>query len=156
MAADIADTLANLPAAPGITFRGMSGVPAPSAFTLATVLPTSMDPRVATENFTAERVVAIVTVTGRFIGPLSRHPDELEVALLPATLLVPVGSVAVAGVENEVVLLAETGTAPGLPEDLPDLESAVKERVREALLREPVIVRSPGRFAPMRGIAPGR
>src|ERR1700722_15915513 len=87
VATDIVDTLLKLPATSGITYRGMSGSPAKSAFTLSSVLPTSTDPRIATENFTAERVVAIVTVTGRFIGPLSAHPDNLEAALLPATLL---------------------------------------------------------------------
>ncbi|WP_166902401.1 hypothetical protein [Mycobacterium sp. DL440] len=154
MTGDIAETLAKLPAAPGITYRGMSGMPATSAFTLATVMPTSRDPRIATENFTAERVAAIVTVTGRFIGPLSRHPEELEVAILPATLLLPVGSVVVAGLENEVVLLAEAGTAPGLPDDLSELKSIVEKQVKDALQREPVAVRSPGRFTPLRRSPP--
>jgi hypothetical protein len=150
MATDIVDTLLKLPATPGITYRGMSGSPAISSFTLSQVLPTSRDPRIATENFTAERVVAIVTVTGRFIGPLSQHPDNLEIALLPATLLVPVGSVAVSGIDREVVLLAETGAAPELPADLPELKSVVSAQVGAALLREPVTVRSPGRFSPPR------
>jgi hypothetical protein len=88
----------------------------------------------------AERVVAIVTVTGRFIGPLSRHPDNSEVALLPATLLAPVGSVAVSGIDHDVVLLAETGTAPGLPADLPELKQTIGEQVGAALLREPITV----------------
>lgn len=147
MPADIAETLAKLPATPGITYRGMSGEPPTYAVTLSRVLPTSVDPRVATENFTAERVAAIVTITGRFIAPLSSHPDELEVALLPATLLLPVGSVAVDGIANDVVLLAETGTAPGLPADLPELERVVTKQVSAALLRDPVTVHSPGRFS---------
>ncbi|MUL49066.1 hypothetical protein FZI85_19760 [Mycobacterium sp. CBMA293] len=150
MPADIAETLAKLPATPGITYRGMSGAPARSAITLPHVLPTSADPRVATENFTAERVVAIFTITGRFIGPLSRYPDQMEVALLPATLLVPVGSIAVPGVANDVVLLAETGTAPGLPADLPELHRVVSAQVSAALQRPPVTIRSPGRFSPPR------
>jgi hypothetical protein len=150
VATDLVDTLSKLPATSAITYRGMSGSPATSAFTLSRVLPTSTDPRIATENFTAERVVAIVTVTGRFIGPLSRHPDNLEIALLPATLLVPVGSVAVAGIDNDVVFLAENGTAPGLPADLPELKRVVRAQVGATLLREPITVRSPGRFSPPR------
>lgn len=146
MSADIAETLAKLPATPGITYRGMSGTPVTSAITLTHVLPTSADPRVATENFTAERVIAIVTITGRFIGPLSRFPDQMEVALLPATLLVPVGSVAVGGIANDVVLLAETGTAPGLPADLPELQRVVSTsvcRTPTAAGHDPL----PGRFS---------
>lgn len=110
-------------------------------------MPTSADPRVATENFTAERVVAIVTITGRFIGPLSRYPDQMEVALLPATLLLPVGSVAVPGIANDVVLLAETGSAPGLPADLPELQRVVSAQVSAALQRPPSTIHSPGRFS---------
>ena len=50
MSADIAATLAKLPATPGITYRGLSGAPATSAITSSQVMPTSADPRVATEN----------------------------------------------------------------------------------------------------------
>jgi hypothetical protein len=149
MTTDLVSTLETLPATPGITYRGISQPPT-TAFTLSKVLPTSADPRVATENFTAERVAAIVTRTGRFIGPLSRYPADSEVALLPATLLIPVGSVAVAGIDNEVVLLAESGTAPGLPADLPELKRVVSEQVAAALRREPIEVHSPGRFSPPR------
>lgn len=48
--------------------------------TLDGPLPTSHDPRVASENFTAPCLHAIVSVTGREAGPLSRHPAEAEVA----------------------------------------------------------------------------
>ena len=71
MPADIAETLAKLPAAPGITYRGLSGAPATSAITLSQVMPTSADPRVATENFTAERVVAIRPGIGKTEGQRS-------------------------------------------------------------------------------------
>jgi hypothetical protein len=150
MATSIVETLLKLPPSPGITYRGMSGAPPTTSFTLASVLPTSLDPRVATENFASERVAAIATATGRFIGPLSRHPGEQEVALLPATLLMPVGSVAVAGLTNEVVLLAEAGAEQGLPADLPELKRVVIEQVADAMRRDPVAVASPGRFSPAR------
>ena len=79
----LADTIAELPTTPGITYRGMSGPPPNAAFTLAAILPTSANPRIASENFTSERLAAIVTVTGRSIAPLSRHPNELEISILP-------------------------------------------------------------------------
>jgi hypothetical protein len=145
---DLVDTLSRLPATPGITYRGWSG-PAPhTAMTVSAVMPTSADPRVASENFTAERLAAIVTIAGRFIAPLSRHPDEQEVAILPGTLLLTVGSVAVSGLVNDVVLLAEAGSGPGLPKDSAELRQVVTQQVTAALARPDVTIHSPGRFAP--------
>jgi hypothetical protein len=147
---NLVDTLSRLPAHPGITYRGMSGSAPHSAITVSALMPTSADPRVASENFTSERLAAIVTVSGRLIAPLSRHPDEQEIAILPGTLLLPVGSVSVPGLVNDVVLLAETGTAPGLPRDFVELRQTVVKQVNDALAEPAVIVRSPGRFTPPR------
>jgi hypothetical protein len=144
----LADAIAKLPATPGITYRGMSGPPPNASFAVPAVLPTSTDPRIASENFTAERVAAIVTVTGRSIAPLSRHPDELEVAILPGTLLVPAGSVTVPGLPNPVVLLAETGWVPGLPENSEQLKQTVIDQITRALGEPPAPIHSPGRFTP--------
>jgi hypothetical protein len=145
---NLVDTLSRLPASPGITYRGMSG-PAPhTSVTVSAVMPTSVDPRVASENFTAERLAAIVTVSGRLIAPFSRHPDEQEIAILPGTLLLSVGSVSVPGLANDVVLLAETGTAPGLPRDAAELRHVVTQQVTDAFARSAITVHSPGRFAP--------
>jgi hypothetical protein len=144
----LAEEIARLPATPGITYRGMSGPPPVGAFAVSAVLPTSADPRIASENFTSERVAAIVTITGRSIAPLSSHPDELEIAILPGTLLLPAGSVAIAELPNPVVLLTETGWAPGLPEDSQALKQAVVEQVSRALAGSPAAIHSPGRFTP--------
>jgi hypothetical protein len=145
---NLVDTLSRLPASPGITYRGLSGPAPQTATTVAAVMPTSADPRVASENFTAERLAAIVTVSGRLIAPLSRHPDEQEIAILPGTLLLMVGSVAIPGLVNDVVLLAETGTAPGLPSDSAELRQVVIQQVTDALAKPAVTVHSPGRFTP--------
>jgi len=150
---NLVDTLSRLPANPGITYRGWSG-PAPhSAMTVSAVMPTSADPRIASENFTSERLAAIVTVSGRLIAPLSRHPDEQEIAILPGTLLLSVGTVAIPRLANDVVLLAETGTAPGLPNDSAELRQVVTQQVTDALAKPAVAVHSPGRFSPPRGQA---
>jgi hypothetical protein len=143
----LVDTLSRLPASPGITYRGISGPANHTGTTVSAVMPTSADPRVASENFTAERLAAIVTITGRFIAPLS-HPDEQEIAVLPGTLLLPVGSVAVPGLVNDVVLLAETGSAPELPSNSQELRQVVIQQVTDALARPAVTVHSPGRFTP--------
>lgn len=148
MTSNLVETLSRLPASPGITYRGMSGPVPHTATTVSAVMPTSADPRVASENFTAERLVAFVTITGRFIAPLSRHPDEQEIAILPGTLLLAAGSVAVPGLVNNVVLLAETGNAPGLPKDSAEVRQVVIQQVTDALARPAVTVHSPGRFTP--------
>jgi hypothetical protein len=144
----LVEALMALPPTPSITYRGTSGPAANASFTLQAVLPTSADPRVASENFTSEALAAIVTITGRDIAPLSRYPDDREIALLPGTLLRPVGSIDVDGLTNAVVLLAELGTAPGLPRNYEELRDAVRGQVGEALRLPPVIINSPGRYAP--------
>ena len=150
MTNSVVDTISQLPATPSVVYRGMSGAPPASSFTVAALLPTSADPRVASENFTSDRVAAIATVTGRSIAALSRHPEEQEVAILPGTLLLPVGEVDVPGLPKPVVLLAETGWAPGLPENKNELERTVIARVSDALARPPAEIHSPGRFSPPR------
>src|ERR1700712_2268159 len=97
MTQSLLEAILALPATPGVTYRGTSGVGMTAVITLQAILPTSADPRVASENFTADKIVAIVTTTGRNIAPLARHPDEREIALLPGTVLQPVGSVNVDG-----------------------------------------------------------
>jgi len=146
----LADRIAQLPPTPGITYRGMSGPPPNGAFAVSTVLPTSTDPRIASENFTSERIAAIVTITGRSIAQLSRHPDELEVAVLPGTLLIPAGSVTLSELSNPVVLLTETGWAPELPSNSQELKQAVVDRITRALSESPATIHSPGRFTPPR------
>jgi hypothetical protein len=103
---------------------------------------------VASENFTAERLAAIVTVSGRLIAPLLRHPDEQEIAILPGTLLLSVRTVAVPGLLNDVVLLAESGTAPDLASDSAELRQVVAQQITDALARPAVTIHSPGLFAP--------
>jgi hypothetical protein len=63
--------------------------------TVSAVMPTSADPRAASQNFTAERLAAMVPFSGRLVAPLSRHPDEQEIAILTGTLLLSVRTVAV-------------------------------------------------------------
>ena len=88
------------------------------------------------------------SVSGRLIAPLSRHADEQEVAILPGTLLLSVGTVSIPRLANDVVLLAETGTAPGLPKDSAELRQVITQEVTDAIARPAVTIHSPGRFAP--------
>ncbi|WP_328352491.1 hypothetical protein OG976_19865 [Mycobacterium sp. NBC_00419] len=147
MTDDIVTTISRLPAMPAITYRGMAGPKPVRAFTLSEILPTSMDPRVASENFTAEWPAAIVSITGRLVAPFARYREEQEIAMQPGALLLPARSVEVPGVPGGVVLLAEPGDAPGLPADAAALKAAVVQQVSDALLRPDVAINSPGRFA---------
>jgi hypothetical protein len=147
MTQSFVDAILALPATPGVTYRGTSGA-GMSAITLQAVLPTSADPRVASENFAADQLVAIVTITGRSIAQLARHPDEREIALLPGTILQPVGSVDIDGLAKPVALLAEPGAAPGLPDSSAELREVVRAAVVNALALPPAAIHSPGRFTP--------
>lgn len=147
MADDILTSLSALPAMPAITYRGMAGPKPISSFTLSGILPTSMDPRVASENFTAEWLAAIVSITGRLVAPFARYREEQEIALLPGTLLLLAGSVDVPGLPDSVLLLAEPGDAPGLPADSAALKDAVIQQITSALASPDVTVHTPGRFA---------
>jgi hypothetical protein len=147
VAEDIVTTLSKLPAAPAITYRGMAGPRPNTSFTLNGIMPTSMDPRVASENFTAEWLAAIVSITGRLVAPFARYQEEQEIAMLPGTMLLMAGSVDVPGLPESVVLLAEPGDAPGLPADSAALKETVVQQVAAALARPDVPINSPGRFA---------
>lgn len=75
MRVDLVDQISRVPALPGITNRGMSGSQPTSAVTVAALSPTSLNPRVASGNFSSERIAAIANTGSRYIAPLSRHPD---------------------------------------------------------------------------------
>lgn len=133
---------------PAITYRGMAGPRLNGSFTLNGILPTSMDPRVASENFTADWLAAIVSINGRLVAPFARYREEQEIAMLPGTLLLLAGAVDVPGLPDSVVILTEPGDAPPeLPADSTALKQAVIEQITAALARPPVPINTPGRFA---------
>lgn len=146
----LSEALLRLPAHPSIAYRGMMASASPNTITVRAVLPSSLDPRRASENFTCDRLAAIATITGRAVAQLSRHPEEQEIAILPGTVLLPVGFVVVPGLDGDVVLLAEPGTAPDLPATSTELKQTVVEQVTAALGRPAVTILSPGRFAPQK------
>jgi hypothetical protein len=54
----------------------MAGAKPNSSFALSGILPSSMDPGVASESFTAEWLAAIVSVSGRLAAPYARYREE--------------------------------------------------------------------------------
>lgn len=136
------EALAKLPVFRGVVWRG-AGFELTTPLTLHVPLPTSKDVRVASENFRAPVLHAIISGSGREVGPLSRHPAEAEVALLPGTVLTPATGVhVIEGFRVQVVR-----------EVLPSGESALHVADEDlapllAVARSapPVDITSPGRF----------
>lgn len=81
------DALDKLPPAGGLCWRGLDDTPdsVPDLGVLTALVPTSRDPRIATEDFTARTILVLLTRTGRDLSALSAHPQELEVAQRPGS-----------------------------------------------------------------------
>lgn len=147
--------LEKLPAASGVTYRGLSADAAAPASTFVTheFTATSRDPRVATENFTASAVVAIAGRTGRDIAFLAHNPAEAEVVFLPGTILRPVSSVLVGDLTvhiTEELLTDDAGAAqpdPALPSSLEALTALVTDAITTARsAAASMTIASPGKF----------
>ena len=83
--------LSRLPPYTGVVFHGLPEAPdLASARWTRGVTAMSRDPRIATENFTAPTVAAIVSRSGRDITAFSAHPHEQEVVLPPEAALLEV------------------------------------------------------------------
>jgi hypothetical protein len=141
--------LERLPPYTGIVYHGLPAVPALArARWTRGVVATSRDPRIATENFTAPVIAAIVSRSGRDIAAFSSHPQEHEVVIPPE---VPIQEVArtVAPDGRVVVIieqLAEVDPDSGLPPTLDGLIHAVDEQLREAHSRAAVEITTPAKF----------
>ncbi|WP_029145565.1 hypothetical protein [Microbacterium luticocti] len=140
----IPDILSKLPVYNGIVWNGAT-FEVTMPITLHAPLPTSRNPRVASENFAAPYLYAIVSIAGRDVGPLSRNRAEEEVALLPGSVLSPATGIHPVG-KHQVQVLIETipdRPLPTLPED-----DALAAILASADAAAPFTVTSPGRFYP--------
>lgn len=146
----IIEILAKLPPITTLAYHGLSDVGELTGVqTLAGLLPTSSDPRIATENFTTGGVAVIITATGRAVGPLSAHPHEREIVLLSGTLVAPITSTTLPR-SGVLVLIAEEIPAStvdlGLPAGVDALLVEIDDRIVFAQQAGPVEISSPGRF----------
>lgn len=149
-AAWTAEELEKLPPFRGLTFRGVPLEAKLEAGALETTVATvtSRDPRIATENFTLPRLLAIATRTGRAVGNA-----EHEIVLAPGSALMPVAEIRIKEAELVVRLVEEldrTGGTPdntGLPPNLQEFFSEVSMRVLQAYRRDPLPDPTPGKFA---------
>ena len=142
--------LEKLPPFTGIVFHGLPTMPDLSAPRWTRGLTaTSLDPRVATENFSSPIVAAIVSRTGRALTAFSAHPGQQEVVLPPEVVLRTVGLETGPDGRTPLVVieqLAELDPKANLPATLEGLVQEVKARLRDAMALPPVEISSPGKF----------
>ncbi|NPC41425.1 ADP-ribosyltransferase domain-containing protein [Nocardioides sp. zg-1230] len=143
-------TLEQLPPHEGVVFRGCGARSHERwqgrAHVTESLLSTSRDPRVATENFGTEAVYAILSRAGRGIEQFSAARHEHEVVFLPGTIFTLVTRVRVKDlgvtIVEEVVPEAEPPRV-----DLVPFQEEIGRAILEAELRDPVPQPIAGKFA---------
>jgi hypothetical protein len=144
--------LDKLPPYRGLSYRGYAvpnGRLRPRTVASGVLVPTSRDPRVATDNFSTTGVYAVIGSRGRDIASLSRHPQEQEVVFRPGSLFLPIESFDVGGLEVAVVEEID----PDRDRDeqpaftLAQLEDQMRSAIEDARARNPVEGVTPGKFA---------
>ncbi|MGN0063725.1 MAG: TNT domain-containing protein [Nocardioides sp.] len=143
--------LLRFPGHRGVTYRGM---PDDAGFTregqIVTaqgLLPTSRDPRVATENFTSKGLYVVVGRSGRAIEEVSVAAHEREVVFLPGTVF---RIAKVARIDRLPVAIIEDLRPDGTAyEPLGSYEEVAAHAVRAvdaARQRQPLSVTQPGKY----------
>lgn len=145
-------TLEQLPPHDGVVFRGCEARSHERwpgrAYVTEALLPTSRDPRVATENFTTDAVYAILSRTGRGIEQFSAARHEHEVVLLPGTVLTLVTRVRFKDLGVTIVEEFDPHAEGERPVvDFAALQEEIGLAIAEAELREPVPPSTSGKFA---------
>jgi hypothetical protein len=135
--------ISRLPAYVGMTWRA-AGFELTGPFTSDVPLPTTRDLRVATENFRVGGAHLFLTTAGRDIAPLSAHPSDQEVVLLPGARLVPASAFHdVEGLRIQVIL---EQPAPGVAIPAAPTDDEIGELVRAARTADDAAIHQPGRF----------
>ncbi|MEO5534189.1 MAG: hypothetical protein ABIR17_03560 [Pseudolysinimonas sp.] len=142
--AGLVNALESLPVYQGVTWRAATGALA-GGILLPAPVPTSRDLRIASANFTAACVWAIVSSAGRDVGPISADPAAREVAILPGSSLSPASALHdVSGLTLQVVIEIRPGVEAGRAVSDDDLVVLIESARATAA----VTVRQPGRFGP--------
>lgn len=143
--------LDKLPPYRGLSYRGYAvpdGRLRPRTVTSGVLVPTSRDPRVATDNFETTGVYAVISTRGRDIASLSRHPQEREVVFRPGSLFLPIETFDAGGLEVSVVEEIDPDRDPDEqpPFTLEQLEDQMRAAIDEARGRALVEDVTPGKF----------
>lgn len=143
-------TLDQLPPHEGVVFRGCGARSHERwpgrAHVTESLLSTSRDPRVATENFSTEAVYAILSRAGRGIEQFSAARHEHEVVFLPGTIFTLVTRVRVKDLGVTIVEEVVPEAEPP-PVDLVAFQEEIGRAILEAELRDPVPQPIAGKFA---------
>ncbi len=145
--------LDKLPRYRGISFRGF-GSPTGlgfqgGGFVVTTgLVATSRDPRVATENFTAAGLYAVVGHSGRSIEAHAHHPEEREVVFVPGATFTVVKHARVGDLPVVIVEELDTGAFDDPPEkaSIDEVGAAIGRAVLAARDLPEVAVATPGKF----------
>jgi hypothetical protein len=144
--------LEKLPRYRGLSYRGYAvpdGCLRPRTVLSGVLVATSHDPRVATENFSATGLYAVIGRRGRDLSAVSEHGEEREVVFRPGSMFLPIKRFDVDGLEVSVIeeLDPDNGPEPAVPQfTLEQLEEQMRDAVREARERAAIEVTSPGKF----------
>jgi hypothetical protein len=98
--------LDKLPPYRGLSYRGYAvpdGRLRPRTVMSGVLVPTSRNPRVATDNVATTGVHAVIGSRGRDLAAISRHPHEQEVVFRPGSQFLAIESVEVGGLEVATV-----------------------------------------------------
>ncbi|MFI2753886.1 hypothetical protein ACGIF2_10670 [Cellulomonas sp. P22] len=148
------DAIDKLPAFNGIAFRGLAAgeVEPPPLGVVTGVLAASRDARVASENFTAGRLLALLNRTGRDVSVFAERPADAEIVVRPGSVWHRLTEFEVPGIAVPVLVLEEldvAGTTPTPTEwgdTLAELTARVARTVQQSLAAAPIEVGQPGKF----------
>jgi hypothetical protein len=147
--AGLLSALSALPPTAGLFWHGAVVPPVSAAIEVRGLLAMSEDPRIATENFSTPVIFAVIAKRGRAVGPLSAHPHEKEVLLLPGTVLSTLQIMQEPGAATVVVMeeLGESGAElDWLPATLEELGQFVIARLSESVAGPAAEISAPGKF----------
>jgi hypothetical protein len=143
--------LDKLPPYRGLSYRGYAvpdGRLRPRTVMSGVLVPTSRDPRVATDNFATSGVYAVIGSRGRDLASISRHPQELEVVFRPGSLFLPIESFDVGGLEVAIIEELDPDRDPDEQPafTLDQLKDQMRSAIEEARARTSVEDVTPGKF----------
>ncbi|AWB93601.1 hypothetical protein [Aeromicrobium chenweiae] len=138
-------SLRSLPGHTGMSFRGIdpeSGSSDPPTRASVGLVPTSLDLRIATENFATVRYYAIIGSGARNTEEVSPHPHERERLYLPPSRFDVIG--AVDHDRASAVVVQQVGSPAWEP--WVKIRSLIERHLELAWNRPAVEIASPGRF----------